>query len=138
MKESNYAMTGIDSNDIYRKLEKASCKPLISHQVSRRHYSIQRESYGSATAHKGWTSNNFYFENEIEEAFQAQADGIRNNMQLKSPGLFACVIHNNVNIIPVLKNQDNFPCENWLDLVKNNVYFTHKTHEIYQVLPYSV
>ena len=29
-------------------------------------------------------------------------------------------------------------CENWLGLVNSRVYYAHQTHEIYQVLPYSV
>ena len=28
--------------------------------------------------------------------------------------------------------------ENWLRLVNSCVYYAHQTHEIYQVLPYSV
>ena len=29
-------------------------------------------------------------------------------------------------------------CENWLSLVNIYIYYAHQTHEIYQVLPYSV
>ena len=29
-------------------------------------------------------------------------------------------------------------CENWLGLVNSCVYYAHQTHEIYQILPYSV
>ena len=29
-------------------------------------------------------------------------------------------------------------CENWPGLVNSCVYYAQKTHEIYQVLPYSV
>ena len=29
-------------------------------------------------------------------------------------------------------------CENWLSLENSYIYYAHKTHEIYQALPYSV
>ena len=29
-------------------------------------------------------------------------------------------------------------CENWLGLVNSYIYYAHQTHEINQVLPYSV
>ena len=28
--------------------------------------------------------------------------------------------------------------ENWLGLVNSHIYYAHQTHEIYQLLPYSV
>ena len=28
--------------------------------------------------------------------------------------------------------------ENWFDIVNSCIYYIHQTHEIYQVLPYSV
>ena len=29
-------------------------------------------------------------------------------------------------------------CENWLGLVNSYIYYAHETHEVSQVLPYSV
>ena len=29
-------------------------------------------------------------------------------------------------------------CENWLGLVNRFIYYAHQTHDIYQVLPYSL